>query len=512
MEASATPRPRSLLGLAAATPPDRDRYVDFLRGFSILVVVFGHWLIAAVTWRDGVIDGRNALEVIRGTWALTWVLQVMPLFFFVGGFSNLRSLSAAEGKGYAVFIHSRMIRMLRPTIVFLGVGSVITVTLDALNVADNVVFPASTLITRPLWFLGVYMIVVALAPVMVALHRRFGLRVLVVLAGVAVLVDVLRFGAGVSAVGFVNYPVVWLLAHQLGFFYADGVLDARVGRWAAAAGLAGMVALMTFGPYPGSMVGLSTDEFSNMDPPTLMILALILWEVGAAMMLRAVVSRWLGRLRVWAGVIFVNSVIMTIFLWHLTAMLAGIGVLYPLGWPQPPVGSGEWWALRPVWVGTLVVVLSGFVLLFGRFEQRGLLGSPQPRGARGVGAVLGATLASFLLVLGVLGFALGGMHQLFGSGIELIVFALNPAANLIHLALGGLALWASVRTGTAAAGALAIVGAGLAFLAVAGPLGGFVADRLALDGAGAIAHGVGAVVAGVAAGLVPTASRRKVDR
>lgn len=158
-----------LLGLAAATPESRDRYVDFLRAFSILVVVFGHWLIAVVTWKDGKVGGANALELIDGIWVLTWVLQVMPLFFFVGGFSNLRSWESAQarGDGYASFLYTRMLRMMRPTAVFLGISLVVITVLDAMNVADNAVFPASELIARPLWFLGVYMIVVALAPLMV---------------------------------------------------------------------------------------------------------------------------------------------------------------------------------------------------------------------------------------------------------------------------------------------------------------------------------------------------------
>ena len=33
--------------LAGRTPPERNRYVDFLRALSIAAVVVGHWLIAA---------------------------------------------------------------------------------------------------------------------------------------------------------------------------------------------------------------------------------------------------------------------------------------------------------------------------------------------------------------------------------------------------------------------------------------------------------------------------------
>ncbi len=34
--------------LAAKTPVERNRYVDFLRAVSILAVITGHWLIVAL--------------------------------------------------------------------------------------------------------------------------------------------------------------------------------------------------------------------------------------------------------------------------------------------------------------------------------------------------------------------------------------------------------------------------------------------------------------------------------
>ena len=460
-----------LMEMAAATPATRDRYADFLRAFSIGVVVFGHWLVAVVYWRGGSIEGINALEVIDGLWLATWVLQVMPLFFFVGGFSNLRSWDAARrrGEGYAGFLYTRMLRMMRPTVVFLGVGVVVITILDALNVADNAVFPASELIARPLWFLGVYMIVIALAPPMVALHRRFGAGVVLVMAGIAIAVDILRFGSDLSAFGYVNYPVVWLLAHQLGFFYGDGRLDRL--RWPlAAGGLAAMVALVNLGPYPGSMVGLGRDEFSNMDPPTVAIAALILWEVGFAMLLRPVMTRWLQRLRVWAGVIWVNTVIMTAFLWHLTAMLFGIGILYPLGWPQPEAGTAQWWALRPVWVAALLVILAGLVLVFWRFEAR--RARPVERRSDATVAAAGSALGATIVVLGVLGFAMGGMHQLFSeTGTELIVFNLNPLQNMLHIAAGAVLLRGSLGSpGLVRASALLVM-ATMIVMAIVGMIG-----------------------------------------
>lgn len=89
--------------LAAQTPPDRNRYVDFLRALSILVVITGHWLIAAVTYVDGTLELAKLLAIQPKTQWLTWIFQVMPIFFIVGGYANAVSLASAgrKGEGYA---------------------------------------------------------------------------------------------------------------------------------------------------------------------------------------------------------------------------------------------------------------------------------------------------------------------------------------------------------------------------------------------------------------------------
>ena len=43
---------------------------------------------------DGSIAGRNALELAPPMSWITWIFQVMPLFFVVGGFSSAVSLDA----------------------------------------------------------------------------------------------------------------------------------------------------------------------------------------------------------------------------------------------------------------------------------------------------------------------------------------------------------------------------------------------------------------------------------
>jgi hypothetical protein len=160
------------------------------------------------------------------------------------------------------------------------------------------------------------------------------------------------------------------------------------------------------------MVGVSDGRVSNNDPPSICIVAHSMWLIAAAMLARGPVTRWLQGTRQWQAVIAANTTIMTVFLWHLTALLIGVIALYPLGFPQPAGGSGEWWLLRPVWLALLAVLLVPFVLAFGRFErprtkkraavQRGSL----LRAAAGIGAMTG----------GIAGLATAGFNDLLARG------------------------------------------------------------------------------------------------
>ncbi|HEX2196760.1 MAG TPA: acyltransferase [Actinomycetota bacterium] len=401
--------------LAAATPASRDRYVDFLRALSIAVVVFGHWLVAIVYFRGSELSGASALDEVPAARILTWVLQVMPLFFFVGGFSNLVSWRATKRKGgdYFAFVTGRVERLMRPCAIFIGAWLALAVGLDlaAPTVAERLE-PALAIVAKPLWFIAVYLIVIALAPAMLALHERYRIAVPVAMAGAAVAVDVARLAFDVPLVGYLNFAFVWLFAHQLGFFYGDGSLTKVAPRRlvaAAAMALLALVALTQLGPYSTSMVGVSDGRVSNNDPPSVCIVAHSTWLIAAAMLARRRVARWLQGGRAWRSVVAANSMIMTVFLWHLTALLVGVLALYPLGFPQPAGGSAEWWFLRPVWLALLVALLVPFVLAFGRFER--------PRaGERRIvqrGSFLRAAAGIGVMTGGIAGFATGGFSNLF---------------------------------------------------------------------------------------------------
>jgi hypothetical protein len=378
--------PRTLDQLAAATPAGRDRLVDFLRVASIVTVVFGHWFIGVIYWRDGIIGTRSAIGLTGWLWIATWFLQVIPLFFFVGGFSNYVSYQSVRRRGGSTgqFLWSRAIRLLKPSAVFVGVWVLIEVALHLLDIGGGgwlrgVRPPGATVPFGPLWFLAVYFGVVMLSPVTIWLHHRFGWAVPAALVVGAIAVDAIRFGADRSAAGWVNVALVFLLPQQLGYFYADGRLT-RLPRWVfAAMAVAGFVAMMLLtnlyrvfpeiSVYPRSLLGTDVERITNTNPPTAMMLSMAVWSIGAVMLARPVLNQWLQRASVWKAVILGNTIVMTLFLWHMTAFLLAVLVLWPFGLGRQGDTSVSWWIERPVWELVPAVFLVGLVAVFGRFER-----------------------------------------------------------------------------------------------------------------------------------------------
>jgi peptidoglycan/LPS O-acetylase OafA/YrhL len=433
-----------LRALADGTPAGRDRYVDFLRVASLVAVVLGHWTITAVSRSGGGLATGNVLSTTPWLWLATWVLQVMPVFFVVGGFANMVSWQALErrGGGYVEYLSSRMARLLWPVLAFAATWLVLPLALHRLGLPAEQVELVSEVMGQPLWFLGVYLVVVALAPAMVRLHRRFRLWVPATLATVAAAVDTLRLGAGLQEIGYLNLLVVWTLVQQVGFFYADGTLTRLSGRALAvlgAAGLAGLVVLTGTGVYPPSMVGLPGEE-SNMSPPTVCILALTVWQVALVMLARRRLSAWLARRGPWIAVVAVGSMAMTLYLWHITAMVALYGLVVAVDGPLPTPGTAWWWASRPLWLALLAAVLVPLALLLSRLERPGRADrnpTTKERAAETPAGRIAVILGVVLATLGLLGFVATGFTPLIDpDGSLLLVVRVDPLQNLVHLLVG----------------------------------------------------------------------------
>ncbi len=369
------------LRIEERTPAERDRFADLIRVVAILMVVLGHWLVAVVVVDDGRLVATQLLAVEPWTRWATWVWQVMPLFFIVGGRVNAGSLSRNRERSEttSTWVRRRTRRLLRPMVPLLLLWVVLGPVLAMVGLPVTVVERATEVAFMPLWFLVVYTLIIVIAPATWWLHRRAGWWVLAAATVLVAVVDVLH-RTDVPLVGHANYLLVFGLAHQVGYLWADDRLPfGRRGLLLAGAGLLSVVLLVVAFDYPVSMVGVEGPTRSNAAPPTLALVALTVTQTGVLLALRGPCERWLHRSALaWAAVATTGAAIITIFLWHMSALVAVAALTHLAGWwPDIVPTSAAWWALRPVWVLLCTAVLVPLVLVFRRAER---VGTPAPGG------------------------------------------------------------------------------------------------------------------------------------
>lgn len=419
--------------LAERTPKSRNRYVDFLRAVSMLVVVVGHWLAAAPYFdASDTLVTAHILTVAPWTEWLTWVLQVMPIFFMVGGYANGVSWRAArrDGKSYGAWLDGRLRRLLWPILPLLIAWVAIVAIEYARGVRPELISYGSRVAFIPIWFLAVYIGIVLLVPVMCAVWTRFGMGSFWALTAAAAAIDIAYFAFDLHWIGFANYLFVWAAIFLLGYAWLDEPLSRTATMpICAAVGLVALISLVGIGPYPVSMIGVPGDPVSNTTPPKVTLIALAIMQGGLMLAAERPVRRWLDGRGPWTATVAVNGNIMTLFVWHLTATALVVLADYLAGGVglRAAPGSAEWWWLRIPWLLANAITLIPLVLLFGRFERPSARdGAPAPAWCYVLGALVTAGGLALLAAQGV-----GGYGQ----------FGLNVWG--LALALGGIGLVAS---------------------------------------------------------------------
>jgi len=397
-------------GLAEATPVARNRVVDFWRAIAILVVVFGHWLAASIWLKpDDSIALLNSLEWIPYAGWVTWLVQVMPIFFLAGGYANARGMNKviAGEERRRDWITTRMRRLFTPVVPLLVVWVLLILVMRTF-VSAEVVYAGALSATVPVWFLAVYLVLTAIAPFTHAWWRLRGPETVFVLAALAIGVDVARFVFDVPGIGWVNFVFVWACVHQIGYWWSDrddAGIAARVGGTCAAGALAALVVVTWIGWYPVAMVGIPGAGVTNMTPPTFAIAILGVVQFGVIIGTQGALRRRLQRIATWHKVVAFNGVIMTVYLWHLTAMslVAAVGLnafdgrLFRI---EP--GTAVWWATRPVWLAILALAAAPLVALFAVFEWRiNRQPGPRTRTAVTAGVLLVAGSAAATAQIGI---------------------------------------------------------------------------------------------------------------
>ncbi|WP_168200735.1 acyltransferase [Allokutzneria sp. NRRL B-24872] len=351
----------------------RNPVIDAVRVGSVALVVFAHWFGAHVGVENGAV--RVGIGVSGPVvWALTWVLQVMPLVFFAGGYANSAGVDAARARGES-FLAKRAMALMIPAIPLIALFSAASTAGGALGLQ-----PVATVghqMMKPLWFLAIYLVVVALAPLMVRLHDRFGLAVPLAMTAVVSTVDFIRFStvglvADIGIGGDVNFLFVWLTAHQFGIACARGSFAKLTRPWLYVLVLAAVGAMVTMvfaGPYPPSMLGLPGVPVSNLSPPTLAMIVLAFAQVCVFLLIEPWATRKLSGVRAQRFLKRTNPLAMSVYLWHLPAgaMLLGFALLAPeILLPSPGLG---WWLSRPLWLAVSTIALIGVLRVVRRVDR-----------------------------------------------------------------------------------------------------------------------------------------------
>jgi len=421
-------------------PPARNLAVDLYRVSGVVLIVLGHWLAGSVTYHDGYFGRQNPLVDQPWTQWLTWIFQAVPTFFLVAGYAGAVSWTHrrdTEDVSRQTWLRHRLARVLGPTTVYVGLVSAVVVVLDLRHIDGSTLEYAGWAVAMHLWFLAVYLVVVALTPVAIAAQRRWGLLVPAVLAVGVVAVDAVSLGGHLPHLRLLNYLLCWGALYQLGIAWHDGLLAGRRPALLAGGSAVALALLIVLGPYPVSMIGVPGQSLQNTDPPSMAMLAFGCAQAGLVITLAPALNRALRAGFVQRLLTTANSNVMALYLWHMIPVVIVAIVGYPAGLlPQPVEGTAEWWFARLEWVVilTLVTAVEMVLLYWGRkvfAAPLGMLGTPLTDRWAEPAMLAGAAMAAYgLAFLAAEGFApdahfpwLTGL--IFAVGVLLV--ALRPA-------------------------------------------------------------------------------------
>jgi CubicO group peptidase (beta-lactamase class C family)/peptidoglycan/LPS O-acetylase OafA/YrhL len=346
--------------VAPARSLERDRFLDVVRSIAIVRVIAWH------TWAAPV---------------LSWLVASMPAMFFVTGSLLATSLDRAVGRGSGAgaVVRDRLHRLLLP-LWTLAAAAHIAMALAWWSAAGPetripwwqlwtwllpIVDPvdtgwAQTWLARPLWYLRVLLWLLAAAPLLRVLYRRFGVWCCAVPAVLTVVAEVAtddRWFAGHPLVRFhLTDVVTYVTFFLLGFWHHDGGTAAvhHHRRWLlCAAGVAATAAWALARPPAGGVVNNS---------PVLLLTVGWTWLWAFLALEPQLRSLGSGR-RTSPLVSWLSRRSLTVYLWHTTAIVAVYAALDHVRVTAPLVRV----ALTTVGVTAGVGLLAA---LFGWIEDR----------------------------------------------------------------------------------------------------------------------------------------------
>ena len=369
----------------------RDRAVDTARLTALVVVMFGHCALLLATIDSSGVRIGNLLGEIPAIVPVTWVLQVMPLFFVAGGAAG--AYGWRDGTAWGSWLFARAQRLCRPVFWYLSAWTAALPVVRA-TLGDESADGLGRECVALLWFLGVYLVVLAFVPVLIRLRTGHVVALTVVgLLATAAAVDGIRFAVGTPESGVANFLIVWLIPVVIGVAYTRQLIPVRAALIAAVAAFSGQIALAIAGTYEVPLVVTGVERVSNVSPPTLLLALHCTWMSCAFVAASGPLQRWAQRPSVWRAVAVGNGGAMTLYLWHIAAIAMAAFGLNAIGLDAYDVHAPRLWALLALRAVLFAAVIAVLFLLLSPLEHRRLPWWDAPVRSNGVwSAVAGALI------------------------------------------------------------------------------------------------------------------------
>ncbi|MDT5328605.1 MAG: hypothetical protein QOF25_5757 [Mycobacterium sp.] len=386
--------------VADDTAPGRDRAVDVARLAALVVVMFGHCaLLLATIDTDGLHIG-NLLGELPPIAPITWVAQVMPLFFLAGGAAGTYGWRA--GTPWGTWLFTRAQRLCRPVFWYLAAWTVGLLVVRMILGAESAAGVGRESVAL-LWFLGVYLAVLAFVPALTRLSTGRAVAVVVAsLLATSAAFDGLRIALGTPTAGAANFLIVWLIPVVIGVAYARRLIGPRAALATAATAFAAQVVVAVTGKYEVALVVTGVERMSNVSPPTLLLALHCTWVSCLFVAAAGAIRRWAGRPRVWHVVTVGNGGAMTLYLWHIPAIAVAMFSLHAVGLDAYDVHAPGFWGLLALRALVFTVVMAVTFRLLSPLELRPLPwwdGPARATGARSTAAGALVCVAGVALVL-----------------------------------------------------------------------------------------------------------------
>jgi len=443
---------RSVFNETNNTSISRERFIDFLKTFGLLLLVFNSFSFLNINYSGGEYLIINNSFSSSNFSIVTWFTVGLPIFIFSMGFTNLIAWYSNVGRDGSQwnYLADRINSLLGPVLVLIFAVSISLNVLLRSNLIPNYLTTTEDGIISlveftlwPLWLVSIYMVMVMFAPLTIYLHKKYPYPTLVILVLVTIFIDIVEVPINYSYIQVFNYLFFWLAIHQLGYFYADGKIQMfkKSIYFLFSVVLYGFLYYQVF--FNEKVINFANyrlNSVSNEDPPSAYYLIASFAFLFLLISLQKFFVKLLNNRKVWLIFSHIHSNIYTIYLWHLISLvivlLFNLDTLYSL----------------------LILLLITFA--FGNYERSQFKLSPNfvkrvnplqpwptPIKARfSLSNFSLAWIAAFLVLLGIIHLTLGGIGQDgFFSIREFYFLRSNTFEGIGRILIGVLLLNTTVR-------------------------------------------------------------------